>query len=94
MTPDRLRRWVSGYTYPLRTAADAPARRRQAPVVHTELPAIGRLAVVDPETGRRLAVDTSSRRVRERFAQLEHDRRQTIARELRRLRRSGAGPGG
>ena len=51
-----------------------------------EVPAVGRLAVVDPETGARIEVDTSSRRVRERFAQLERERRETLTRELRRLR--------
>ncbi|HXS43220.1 MAG TPA: DUF58 domain-containing protein [Solirubrobacteraceae bacterium] len=50
-----------------------------------ELPAVGRLALVDPETGDRLDVDTSSRRVRERFAALERERREHVARELRRL---------
>jgi uncharacterized protein (DUF433 family) len=43
MTPDRLRRWVDGYTYWLReSGAGDRARRRQTPVVHSELPAIGR----------------------------------------------------
>ena len=51
-----------------------------------EVPAVGHLALVDPETGARLEVDTSSRRVRERFAELERQRRDTLARELRRLR--------
>jgi uncharacterized protein (DUF58 family) len=51
-----------------------------------ELPAVGRLALVDPETGRRLEVDTSRRRVRRRFAELERERREQIATELRRLR--------
>ena len=51
----------------------------------SELPAVGRLALVDPETGERIEVDTSRRRVRERFAQLERQRREEIARELRRL---------
>jgi uncharacterized protein (DUF58 family) len=51
-----------------------------------ELPAVGHLALIDPETGARVEVDTSSRRVRERFAQLERERRGTLARELRRLR--------
>jgi uncharacterized protein (DUF58 family) len=51
-----------------------------------EVPAIGRLALVDPETGARIEVDTSSRRVRERFAALERERRETLTRELRRLR--------
>jgi uncharacterized protein (DUF58 family) len=51
----------------------------------SELPAVGRLALVDPETGERIEVDTSRRRVRERFAELERERRAEIARELKRL---------
>ncbi len=51
-----------------------------------ELPAVGRLAVVDPETGARVEVDTSRARVRRRFAELESERREQLARELRRLR--------
>jgi uncharacterized protein (DUF58 family) len=51
-----------------------------------ELPAVGHLALVDPETGDRVEVDTSSRRLRERFAELERQRRAGLARELRRLR--------
>jgi uncharacterized protein (DUF58 family) len=51
-----------------------------------ELPALGNLALIDPETGARVEVDTSRRRLRERFAQLERERRATVARELRRLR--------
>jgi uncharacterized protein (DUF58 family) len=51
-----------------------------------ELPAAGHLALIDPETGARLQVDTSNRRLRRRFAELERERRQAIAGELRRLR--------
>jgi uncharacterized protein (DUF58 family) len=51
-----------------------------------ELPAVGRLALVDPETGASMEVDTSSRRLRRRFAELERARRESVARELRRLR--------
>lgn len=51
-----------------------------------ELPAVGRIAVVDPETGARVAVDTSHPRLRERFAALEAQRRATLISELRRLR--------
>lgn len=51
-----------------------------------EIPAVGRLALVDPETGTRIDVDTSRRRVRERFADLERERREGLSRELRRLR--------
>jgi uncharacterized protein (DUF58 family) len=50
-----------------------------------ELPAVGRLALVDPETGERLEVDTSRRRVRERFRALEARRRAQVAHELRGL---------
>jgi uncharacterized protein (DUF58 family) len=51
-----------------------------------ELPSVGHLALIDPETGARVSVDTSRRRVRERFAELERERRQTLTGELRRLR--------
>jgi uncharacterized protein (DUF58 family) len=50
-----------------------------------ELPAGGRLALVDPETGALVRVDTSQGRLRERFAQLEAERRRHVADELRRL---------
>ena len=52
----------------------------------TALPAVGHLSLVDPETGAHVEVNTSRRRVRERFAELERERRATVARELRRLR--------
>jgi len=51
----------------------------------TDVPAVGRLALVDPETGRRAEVDTSSPQLRARFAALERERRAGVARELRRL---------
>jgi len=51
-----------------------------------ELAALGHLAVVDPETGARLRIDSSSRRLRRRFAELERERREHLAAELRRLR--------
>lgn len=51
-----------------------------------ELPAVGRLALIDPETGQRVEVDTSRASVRERFAALERERGAELARELRRLR--------
>jgi len=51
-----------------------------------ELPDVGRLALVDPESGVRLELDTSRRAIRERFDALEHERRATLSRELRRLR--------
>jgi uncharacterized protein (DUF58 family) len=49
-----------------------------------ELPAMGRLAMVDPETGARIDVDTSNRRVRERFAQAARRQRSEVATALRR----------
>jgi uncharacterized protein (DUF58 family) len=52
----------------------------------SEVPNVGHLALIDPETGDRIEVDTSRRRVRERFAELERERRDGVARELRRLR--------
>jgi uncharacterized protein (DUF58 family) len=51
-----------------------------------ELPAVGRLAVVDPETGRVVEVDTSRPKLRERFAAAEQERRDHLADELRRAR--------
>ena len=51
-----------------------------------KLPSVGRLAVVDPESGARVEVDTSRAGVRRRFAELESGRREELARELRRLR--------
>ncbi len=51
-----------------------------------ELPKVGHLMLVDPETGARVEVNTSRRGVRERFAELERSRRAAIAGELRRLR--------
>jgi uncharacterized protein (DUF58 family) len=51
-----------------------------------ELPDVGHLTVVDPESGALLQVNTSRRRVRERFADLERRRREAVASELRRLR--------
>ena len=43
------------------------------------LPAVGELTLVDPETGRLLRVDTSSRRLRERFAAAAAAERATVA---------------
>ncbi len=51
-----------------------------------ELPAVGHLMLVDPETGDYIDVDTSRRKVRERFAELERERGEKVAKELRRLR--------
>ncbi len=54
--------------------------------LESELPAAGHLTLVDPETGALLEVNTSRSSVRERFVELERERRQTVAKELRRLR--------
>jgi uncharacterized protein (DUF58 family) len=43
------------------------------------LPAVGELTLVDPETGRLLRVDTSSRRLRERFAAAASAERAAVA---------------
>jgi uncharacterized protein (DUF58 family) len=51
----------------------------------SELPNVGRLAVVDPETGVLVRVDTSSRRLRQRFATIERERREAVDSELRHL---------
>lgn len=48
------------------------------------LPAVGRLALVDPETGRQVEIDSSSERLRAAYAAAEHAERQDVARELRR----------
>jgi uncharacterized protein (DUF58 family) len=50
----------------------------------SRLPAVGRLALVDPETGERIEVDTSSQAVRDRFAAIEREREEALAREMRR----------
>jgi uncharacterized protein (DUF58 family) len=52
----------------------------------TALPAVGRLALIDPETGERIEVDSNHRALRERFAQAERADREKVASELRRLR--------
>ncbi|MEA2468376.1 MAG: hypothetical protein QOJ57_2502 [Thermoleophilaceae bacterium] len=52
----------------------------------SSLPAAGRLALIDPETGERIEVDTARRAVREKFAAIEAEGRAHVASELRRLR--------
>jgi uncharacterized protein (DUF58 family) len=51
----------------------------------TQLPNVGHLALVDPESGELVQIDTSRRRVRERFAAIEAEGRARVAGELRRL---------
>jgi uncharacterized protein (DUF58 family) len=50
-----------------------------------ELPDVGELTLVDAETGREVRVDTSSRRLRHRFAEAAAAERASLATELRRL---------
>jgi len=47
-----------------------------------ELADVGELRLVDPETGRQLRVDTSDRRLRERFATAAADERASLVRAL------------
>ena len=51
-----------------------------------DLPDVGELTLVDGETGREVRVDTSSRVLRERFAEAAERDRGAVARDLRRLR--------
>jgi uncharacterized protein (DUF58 family) len=48
-----------------------------------ELPDVGELWLVDPETGRQLRVDTAQRRLRERFASEAAAEREDLAAQLR-----------
>jgi len=48
-----------------------------------ELPRMGELWLVDPETGRQLRVNTRSRRLRERFATAAADERRGVAETIR-----------
>jgi uncharacterized protein (DUF58 family) len=50
----------------------------------TELPDVGDLTLIDAETGREVRVDTSSRRLRERFAKAAAADRVSVAAALRR----------
>lgn len=49
-----------------------------------ELPAVGELALIDPETGQRLRIDTSDARLRARFAAHAAEDRREVAGELTR----------
>ena len=50
-----------------------------------QLPDVGHLSLVDPETGQLVQIDTSRKRVRDRFAAIEAEERGRVAAELRRL---------
>ncbi|TMF36178.1 MAG: DUF58 domain-containing protein [Chloroflexi bacterium] len=50
-----------------------------------ELTDVGELTLIDAETGREVRVDTSSRRLRERYAAAAADERGSLAADLRRL---------
>lgn len=49
-----------------------------------ELPSVGMLDLVDPETGRQVRVDTGDERLRARFAEAARAEREEVARELSR----------
>jgi uncharacterized protein (DUF58 family) len=51
----------------------------------TDLPDVGELTLIDAETGREVRVDTSSRKLRERFASAAVADRDRLAADLRRL---------
>jgi uncharacterized protein (DUF58 family) len=51
----------------------------------SDLPDVGELTLVDAETGREVRVDTSSARLRERFAAAAVQERVALSRELRRI---------
>jgi uncharacterized protein (DUF58 family) len=48
------------------------------------LPDVGQLSLVDPETGRHLRVDSSDRRLRQRYEASERRQREQVAADLRR----------
>jgi uncharacterized protein (DUF58 family) len=50
-----------------------------------DLPDVGELTLIDAETGREVRVDTSSSKLRERFAVAAADERRSLATEFRRL---------
>lgn len=72
-----------------RTPLRALATRHQVIAAHVtdprelELPDVGMLAVVDPETGRQLHVETRSARLRQRYAAAARDRHERIGADLR-----------
>jgi uncharacterized protein (DUF58 family) len=74
---------------PWRTPLLALAGRHDVVVVEVvdereqQLPAVGELTLVDPETGRHLRVDTSSPRLRERFAAAAAADRRAVADAIR-----------
>jgi uncharacterized protein (DUF58 family) len=51
----------------------------------TRLPNVGHLALVDPESGELVQIDTSRKRIRDRFAAIEAEGRERVKSELRRL---------
>jgi uncharacterized protein (DUF58 family) len=83
---------VSDFTAPERWARRLAALAARHTLLAVEvrdpreegLPDVGRLAMVDPETGQRVEVDTSSRSLRERYAGAAAERHGEIAEALRR----------
>jgi len=86
--------FLDGAGYPGAPAWERPLRRlatrQQVLAVETvdprelELPDVGLLTVIDPETGRRREVSTASRRLRERYAAAAAEQRAEVASVLRR----------
>ncbi|WP_328870101.1 DUF58 domain-containing protein [Streptomyces sp. NBC_00287] len=76
----------TGWEQPLRTVA----RRHQVLAVEIvdprelELPPVGLLTVVDPETGRRREIPTYARKLRERYAEAALEQRALIKQTIRR----------
>ncbi|WP_210574994.1 DUF58 domain-containing protein [Streptomyces sp. GESEQ-4] len=76
----------TGWEQPLRVAT----RRHQVLAIETvdprelELPDVGLLTVVDPETGRRRDIPTHARKVRERYAAAALEQRAVIKQSIRR----------
>ncbi len=85
---------VSDFRGPIdwRTVTHALAARHSTVAVEVRdpreasLPAVGRLSLVDPESGSHLQVDTSSPALRERYESLERAGREAVAVTLRRAR--------
>jgi uncharacterized protein (DUF58 family) len=73
---------------PLRQSLSQAARRHDLVAVNIRdpreqsLPDLGKVVLQDAETGEVLEVDTGSRRIRERFAQLAQKSRETLLRVL------------
>ena len=75
---------AGGATWPRWARATRCSPWRCATRARARCPPSGNLALVDPETGRHLKVDSSDARLRERYARAERERREAVAADLRR----------